>query len=232
MNATANPIMDVLQQSQDGKLVATLGKASMLDEARGRAALDRLTPDIARRIADLASNDEAYEDLLEILDEEEQVEYLDSAAAMLSRNSINDGEDILKQLYGSLDGARATALEIGAPNGVDDEIFVRIMTLAASLTLAAMARRSQQFQLGVVDNKAAETKDDGIVAMLISALVAGLLQGLKQAVRPRRRRRRRNILTSIFGDQPKRRRRTTRKRKTTRRKTPSLNDLLGDLLRG
>ena len=121
------------------------------------------------------------------------------------------------------------------------DVFARLMTMAASLTFAAMARRNQQFQLAAASDTNGENNSgsgEGFLAMLISALVTGLMQGLRQAVRPRRRRRRRrSILEQVLGTGRQRSRRSTRRRKTRRRKTrrrksPSLNDLLGDLLRG
>ncbi len=230
--------MDVLDACQSGQLVAAVGIASDLEEAQCRQALERLTRDIARRVSERVSEQDDIDDLLDVLDEEEEYEYLDNPKAMLGRDGIADGEEILKLLYGSLDEAGQVAAQIGAPRGVDDEVFARLMTVAASLTLAAMARRNKQFQMSLADHDAAENgSKGGFVAMLVSALVAGLMQALRQAVRPSRRRRKRNILTSIFGSEKKRRpsstsRRKSRRRKSRRRKTPTLKDLLGDIIGG
>ena len=239
MSEKTNPIVEVLEDCQRGQLIDTLGAACELSETQCRQSLERLTPDIARRIGACISDedDDDYEDLIDILDEDEQVEYLDEANAMLSRGAISDGEDILKLLYGSMSNAHAAARKIGAPRGVDDDAFARLMTMAAALTFAAMARRNQQYQLAALDHPDDQSVGgDGLIATLINALVTGFMQGFREATRRKRsRRRKRSMLEQIFGSGTTRRRRSTRRRSRSRkrrrrRKTPSLRDLLGDIL--
>ncbi len=227
--------MDVLNQCQAGQLVATMSMSCDLDEVQCQQVLQLQTSQIARRISEQITDEDDYEDLLEVLDEEEEYEYLDKPNAILGRDAISDGEEILKLLYGSLDKARDAAAQMSIPPDVDAEVAARLMTLSATLTLAAMARRNQQFQLSAASQDAAESdgrQGEGLIAMIVSAFVAGLMQALRQTVRPRRRRRKRNILSSIFGTGPKKRRRRRSRRRRRRRKSPTLNDLLGDILRG
>jgi len=229
MNEKSNPILDVLETCQNGQLIDTLGAACELSEAQCRQALQRLTPDIARLIQERITNEDDYEDLVDILDEEDQVECLDDPTEMLSRGTISDGKDILEILYGSLDDAHEAARRIGPPEGVDEDTFTRLMAMAAALTFAAMARRNQQYQLAAADQP---PDNKGLIATLFSALVTGFMQGFREATRRKtRRRRKRSLLEQILGTGTTSRRRSTRKRKSRRRrKTPSLRDLLGDIL--
>jgi hypothetical protein len=64
----------------------------------------------------------------------------------------------------------------------------------------------------------------GILATIIAALLKGLLQGARSQLAPRRRRRR--SYTSYFGTK-----RTTTRRKR-RAKTPTLEDIFGQILTG
>lgn len=229
MSEKSNPIIDVLETCQNGQLIDTLGAACELSEAQCRQALERLTPDIARLIEDRITNEDDYEDLIDILDEEDQVECLDDPTEMLSRGTISDGKDILEILYGSQGAADAAASRIGPPEGVDEGTFARLMAMAAALTFAAMARRNQQYQLAAADQPPG---GNGLIATLLSALVTGFMQGFREATRRKtRRRRKRSLLEQIFGTGTTSRRKSTRKRKSRRRrKTPSLKDLLGDIL--
>ncbi|NNE21524.1 MAG: hypothetical protein HKN11_02830 [Rhizobiales bacterium] len=228
MNERSNPIVDVLETCQNGQLIDTLGAACELSEAQCRQALYRLTPEIARLIEERITDEDDYEDLVDILDEEDQVECLDDPTEMLSRGTISDGKDILEILYGSLDDAHAAARRIGPPEGVGEDTFARLMAMAAALTFAAMARRNQQYQLAAdlpPGNK-------GLIATLFNALITGFMQGFREATRRKtRRRRKRSLLEQILGTGTTSRRRSRRKRKSRRRrKTPSLRDLLGDIL--
>jgi hypothetical protein len=229
MSETSNPIIDVLEGCQNGQLIDTLGAACELSEVECRQALERLTPDIARLITERITDEDDYEDLVDILDDEDQTECLDNPTEMLSRGTISDGKDILEILYGSLDAAHSAARRIGAPEGVDEETFTRLMAMAAALTFSAMARRNQQYQLAAVDQPAG---GGGLISTLFNALVTGFMEGFRQATRRKtRRRRKRSLLEQILGTNKTRRRRSKRKRKRqSRRKTPSLRDLLGDIL--
>ena len=226
----AQPIMEILDSAQDGNLILVFASAAGVQEASARTALDTLTSDIARRIADLVKNSDRYDDLMDVLDEEERDQYLDKPGAILDRGAIEDGEDILKSAYGSLDVARSAARRIGAPDGIESDVFERIMTLAATLTLAAMARRNRIYQFGVAGGTGTEPEQRGFIATMISALITGFLEGFRQATRRKRRRRKRSAFDAVFGS--KRSTRRTKRTRKRRQKTPSLNDLLGDLLKG
>lgn len=235
MSDTSNPIIDVLETCQNGQLIDTLGAACEISETRCRQALERLTPNIARLINERIIDEDDYEDLVDILDDEDQTECLDNPTEMLSRGTISDGKDILEILYGSLDVAHEAARRIGPPNGVDENTFTRLMAMAAALTFSAMARRNQQYQLAAVDQPAS---GGGLISTLFNALVTGFMEGFRQATRRKtRRRRKRSLLEQILGTGTTSRRRSTRRRRSSRkrkrqrrRKTPSLRDLLGDIL--
>ncbi len=113
------------------------------------------------------------------------------------------------------------------------------MTLAATLTLAAMARRNQLYQLAATNAADRQPAEPGFIATMITAIITGVMEGFRQAVTRKRsrRRKRRTMLENIFGTSERtrrssRRRRTSRSRRKRRSRTPSLNDLLGDLLKG
>ena len=235
MTPQSNPILEILSEGQSGLLIKTLGDACDLSEDQCRQSLEKLVPDIARRISDHIEDDDDLEELVDILDREEQTKYLDDRNAMFSRDIVHDGKDILELVYGSLDKAHDAAERIGPPKGVDDDVFERLMTIVASLTFAAMARRNQHVQLAAMDGpKDGEQRvDEGFFMMIINALITGFMEGARQST-TRRRRRKRSMLERIFGTKSRSRRRrrssSSRKRRSRRRKTPSLKDILGDIL--
>ncbi len=220
-----NPIMDVVEAAQNGGLVQTFAMAAATDEAAARVALNLLSRDVARAIAGLVTDSERYDDLMDVLDEEDRDEYLEKPGELLGRDAVDDGEDILTIAYGSVEKARARAREIGAPDRLKTETFERMMTLAAPLTLAAMARRNRMLKMPLVEGQN-EEPPRGFIASMLHAIITGFKEGFMQAVTRKRTRRRRTTLSSIFG-----RKRTSRSRKR-RTNSPSLNDLLGDLLKG
>ena len=142
MTSDNSPLLTILEESQNGQLVQSLATACDLEEAQCREALERLVPEIARRISDHIEDDDDLEELVDILDEQEQAAILDDPNAMFSRDVVQDGKDLLELLYGSLDRAEDRAEDIGPPRGVDEDLFERMMTMTAALTFAAMSRRN------------------------------------------------------------------------------------------
>jgi hypothetical protein len=234
-----NPIIDILRHAQGGNLIVNLAAAAGIDTDRADAALDILSRAIARKIAARMDDPERYEGLLDILDDDDHDEYLDDPGEILSRDAVEDGEEILRVTYGSLNNAHRATGELEIPHGVEPDVFRRLMTLAATLTLAAMARRKQLYQIGITSQSGDEPAERGFIASMISAIITGFVEGFRQAITRKRSRRRsrRTTLESIFGAgrstrRSMRSRRTSRSRKRRRSRTPSLDDLLGDVLKG
>ena len=214
-------ILDIIESAQGGSLIVHLAAAAGVDAPTAEAAMRALAPELARAIANKASDPDEYEHLIDSLNSSEADDYLDNPRAFLSRAATRDGEEILTYLYGSLDVARARANAIGAPNGMKETTFTRFMTFAAVLVVAAMTRRNKTFAMQATP-AASSPPLNGVMAMLVDAVVKGVVDGLKRAMLPRRRR-----ITVGYG-RKKRRKRTRRK---TRTRTPSLNDILGNLLK-
>lgn len=229
-------ILETIKAANEGKLIDGLGKACGISKAQAGHALDKLVPAIASKILAKSNNDpDDYQDLIEIVDDEEQVNYLTKPSWSFSIAAIEDGQDILSHLFGSVSDAIASELQLEH----DDATNARLANFSATFCVAAMASRNQA--LFFTNEPENDDEPSGLWAMLVAALLKGLMQSLARK-RPRRRYRRRT-----YGRRKTRKRRSskraskqaTRKRKSTttrrrrrRKKSPSLNDLIGDLFRG
>ena len=193
-----------------------------------------MVPEIARAIENKTENDpDDFEHLLDVVDDEEQVLYLTDQNWTFSKAALEDGEDILIHVFGDLNSARKTLSASGVGN--DD-----LMKYSATLSVAAMASRAETlglFEADEEDNQQDDSKP-GLLMTILSAILAGLIQGILR--KPRRRRRRytygrRTRRRTRRRRYTSRRRRSTsrrRRRRTRRRKSPSVTDLIGDLFRG
>ncbi len=214
-------ILDIIEKAQNGTMMAQLAASAEVDLPTAKAAMHALAPELARAIADKASDRDGYEHLVNALNSGEADDYLENTRAFLSRSAARDGEAILTYLYGSLDAARARADAIGAPEGMKKDTFSRFMTFAAVLVVAAMTRRNKAFAMQAAPLTSSPALN-GVMAVIIDAVVKGVVDGFKRAMLPRRRR-----ITISYGR--KKTRRLTRRRAPKR--SPSLNDILGDLLK-
>jgi len=212
-------MMTILDAAQGGNYFAKVAEACGMSTSEAKSSLGKLCPAIARQLKSKAQNDgEAFEALLDLLDEgSSSSSDLDN---LTDSEAIADGKAVLDDLYGSPSGALAEMKRL-VP-GLDDARYEKISAIAATSVLAVLAKSySVPATLAAVSDPAPQGGE--ILVTIVSAILKGLLQGIARQLAPRRRRRR--SYSDYFGT---RRRKTTRR--TTRTKTPSLEDIFGQIL--
>ncbi len=209
-------MMTILDEAQNGNYFANVAKACGISASEAKFSLEKLCPAIARQLKTKAQNDsEAFEALLDLLDEGGGSSDLDN---LTDSEAIADGKAVLEDIYCSPANASAEMKKL-AP-GLSDDSCEKISTIAATSVLAVLAKTySVPATLAAVSDPVPQ--GGGILGTIISAVLKGIMQGLA----PRRRRRR--SYSGYFGT---RRRRTTRRR--TRARTPTLEDIFGQILTG
>jgi hypothetical protein len=209
-------LMSILAASDDGNYFGNIAQACRMSAGDAKSTLERLCPAIATKIkAKAASDNNAFEALLNLLDEGGDLDGLTDDEA------IADGKAVLDDLYGSTPAALAEMKKL-AP-GLDDSQCEIISAIAATSVLAVLAKyHATPVMLAASTGR--PPQGGGVLATVIAALIKGLLQGARSQLAPKRRRR---SYTSYFG---------TKRRKTTRRKrrasTPTLEDIFGQILTG
>ena len=211
-------MMTILDAAENRNYFASVAKACGTTASEAKSNLEKLCPAIARQLKSKSQNDyEALEALLDLLDEGSGSSELDN---LTDSEAIADGNAVLEDIYGSPANA-LTEMKKLAP-GLSDDSCAKISAIAATSVLAVLAKtNSVPATLAAVSDPAPQS--GGLLATIISAVFKGILQGLARQLAPRRRRRR--SYSDYFG---------TRRRKTTRRKTrartPTLEDIFGQIL--
>jgi hypothetical protein len=213
-------MMTILDAAQNGNYFANVATACGLGAGEAKSSLEKLCPAIARQLKSKAQNDgEAFEALLDLLDEGGGSSDLDN---LTDSEAIADGNAVLEDIYGSPANA-LTEMKKLAPS-LGDDSCIKISAIAATSVLAVLAKTaSAPATLAAVSDPAPQ--GGGLLATIISAVLKGIFQGLARQLAPRRRRRRN--YSDYFGT---RRRKTTRRR--TRTRTPTLEDIFGQILTG
>lgn len=209
-------VMTILAVAENGNYFDNAAKACGVGTSEAKSSLERLCPAIAAQLKLKAQNDkEAFESLLDLLDEGSSE--LDN---LTDSEAIADGRAALEDIYGSPASALAEMKKL-AP-GLSDDSYEKISAIAATSVLAVLAKTySVPATLAAVSDPAPQ--GGGIMGTIISAVLKGILQGIARQLAPRRRRRR--SYSDYFGT---RRRKTTRRR--TRARTPTLEDIFGQIL--
>lgn len=209
-------LMSVLATSDNGNYFSNVAQACSMSAGDAKSVLEQLCPAIASRLkAKMQSDNNAFEALLDLLDEGDDLDGLTDSDA------IADGKAVLADLYGSRAAALSEMKKL-AP-GLSDSQYENISAIAATSVLAVLAK-SYAAPATLASSTGDAPQGGGILATIIYALLKGLLQGARSQLAPRRRRRR--SYTSYFGT----RRKTTRRKR--RAKTPTLEDIFGQILTG
>ena len=210
-------LMSILATSENGKYFANVARACNMSASGARSALGRLCPVIAARLKSEMQNDNnAFEALLDLLDEGGG-----DLDGLTDAEAVTDGKAVLGELYGSTPAALAEMKKL-AP-GLGDAQYENISAIAATSVLAVLAK-SYATPATLAGSTGEAPQGGGLLATIIAAILKGLLQGARSQLAPKRRRRR--SYTSYFGT---RRKATRRKR---RAKTPTLEDIFGQILTG
>ena len=126
-------LMSILAASDNGNYFSNVAQACSMSTATAKSALERLCPAIAAQLKEkMQSDNNAFEALLDLLDEGGDLDGLTDAEA------IADGKAVLDDLYGSPAAALAEMKRL-AP-GLSDAQTENISAIAATSVLAVLAK--------------------------------------------------------------------------------------------
>jgi hypothetical protein len=211
-------VMDFLRSAHNGGFFANAGRAAGVDATEAERLLGTLAPAIVLQLRKRAEDAQAFEGLLDLLEDGNGDVFLDDEGLMNDPEIVSDGKAVLADIYGSAAQANK-ALKISS----GDAAMQRLAAIGASAVLAALARSCNR-PMGLAGAQTATGAEGqgGIFSTIVEAVIKGAVQGATRQIMPKRRRRR--STSSYFG---RRKKRTTRRRRST---TPSLEQIFGELL--
>ena len=219
-NATGNTeLIDIILASNEGRTAGAIALAGGYPADAAEKALRTLVREIGHRMAVKAQDPEELELLLDVIEAGEHDDYLTNPDALLSREAVQEGEEILAHVYGSLDRARTVARSLRRPHGLNEDKMERLMSLAATLSVAAMVARGRQGFM------AADL--GGVTKTFWTEMVNAVIKGVTY-VPPKRRRRNRATVAKSYSTSAKRKRQRSRSK---RKANPSLSDVFGELIK-
>jgi hypothetical protein len=224
-------VIEELEKAQGGQLFRKLGELAGISPSDAKRALEAMCPPIAARLQARAEQPTAFEQLLNLLEDNESDLLKEGEPG--SDEVKADGLAVLVDLYGSDDAARSEAEMAGRALRIDGPAMQRLQPIAAQLVLALLSERFQtgneleEAPAAPASEQSAERAATGggksIWGIVIAAAGAAIARALMNRLLPRRRRRTRYTYDDY-------RRRTTRRRRRSARQ-PRLEDLFRDLIR-
>lgn len=134
-------VIETLLGEQAGDAVEQLGRQFGLDGSQASSALAALLPALAAGFQRRASSPSGLEALLGALSGGQQHRHLDGFSSLGQPETIDAGNGILGQIFGSKDVSREVARRASAQTGIGSEILKQMLPVAASLVMGTLARR-------------------------------------------------------------------------------------------
>ena len=162
-------LLTILAAAQDGNYFANIAKACGISADETKSSLEKLCPAIATRLKSKAQSDhDAFERLLDLLEEGGNSSDLDDPEAMTGPEAIADGTAVLEDIYGSRANALAEMKKLAS--GLDDGTVKKISSIGATSVLAILAG-TYAAPLPLTSAQPESNQSSGILGTIVSAVV-------------------------------------------------------------
>jgi len=137
-------LLDAILNSQDGAAVQQLGSQFGLGDDQTTQALSALVPAIAAGVHHNVQSEGGLQSLLSALSSGQHQQYVTDPAILGQSSTIDDGNAILGHVFGNKDVSRQVAAHAAAQTGIGSDVLRRMLPVAATLVMGALAKRSFQ----------------------------------------------------------------------------------------
>ena len=137
--------MDILNEimgAEGGAAVQQLGSQFGLGQQQTASALSALVPALAAGLQRNVQNEGGLGSLVAALSTGTHQQYINNPQSLSDPAAVNDGNGILGHVLGSKDASREVAARAAAQTGISEDVMKRMLPLAATMLMGALARRS------------------------------------------------------------------------------------------
>lgn len=137
MNSSA--IFDMLASAQGGSAINNIASRFGLDEGQARSAVEALLPALGAGV-EREQRTGSISSLLGQLQPETADRVLESEDALADDTTVEQGNSLLGELFGSREVSRRVAADASARTGVDDGILKQLLPVVATMVVSRMAQ--------------------------------------------------------------------------------------------
>ena len=134
-------ILEAVLNAQGGTAARQAGQNLGLSQDQTGAALSALVPALAAGLHRNASQPGGLESLLGALAGGDHARYVDDPSALAGHDVASNGNAILGHILGGKDASRAVAASASAQTGLGEDVLKKLLPLAATLVMGALARQ-------------------------------------------------------------------------------------------
>ena len=142
-------LFDMLNQSQNGNGMEALARQFNLSQQQTQAAVEALLPAFSQGLKRNTADPYGVGNFMSAMATGQYGQYFDNAAQAFSPQGVQQGNDVLGQLFGSKDLSRAVAAQAAQASGVGQQVLQQMLPVLASMVMGGLFKQTtNQMQAG------------------------------------------------------------------------------------
>ncbi len=137
-------ILDVVLSPQNAQLVSQMAKSAGIDESDVQNVIGQLLPGLSKGVKNNLNPETGagVGQILNSLSQGNHQRYLDDPAAIAEPEAVNEGNEILSEIFGNKDVSRQLAAQTAEKTGVDSGLVKKLLPLLASTVMGALSQQT------------------------------------------------------------------------------------------
>ena len=136
------PLFDMLSQAQDGRGMELLARQFNLSQQQAQLAVEALLPAFSQGLKRTTSDPSGLGGFLDALANGQYGRYFDNAGQAFTQQGVEQGNDVLGQLFGSKDLSRAVAAQAAQATGIGQQVLQQMLPVIASMVMGGLFKQS------------------------------------------------------------------------------------------
>ena len=136
------PLFDMLAQSQNGNGMEMLARQFNLSQQQTQAAVEALLPAFSQGLKRSTTDPYGIGAFMTAMASGQHAKYFEDAAAAFSPQGMQQGNDVLGQLFGSKELSRAVASQAAQATGIGQQILQQMLPVIASMIMGGLFKQS------------------------------------------------------------------------------------------
>ncbi|MBN9243149.1 MAG: DUF937 domain-containing protein [Mesorhizobium sp.] len=136
------PLFDMLSQAQNGRGMELLARQFNLSQQQAQLAVEALLPAFSQGLKRTTSDPYGLGGFLNALASGQYGRYFDNAGQAFSQQGVDQGNDVLGQLFGSKDLSRAVAAQAAQATGIGQQVLQQMLPVIASMVMGGLFKQS------------------------------------------------------------------------------------------
>lgn len=136
------PLFDMLAQAQNGQGLELLARQFNLSQQQAQLAVEALLPAFSQGLKRSTSDPTGLGGFMSALASGQYGRFFDNANQAFSQQGVNQGNDVLGQLFGSKDLSRAVAAQAAQATGIGSQVLQQMLPVIASMLMGGLFKQS------------------------------------------------------------------------------------------